>query len=97
MNNTVPSECPALEQSLTDVQLPQFNFDFSLTPGGGGGTGGTGGTGTTLNVGYIRQCIVNAAFDFIADFDVYRLVKNRSSVGGGGDWVQSCTCLIDNT
>ena len=77
--------CPEIQDAFNDLTT-SFN---DLTSGASGGipslnisglrrrrqTGGT--TQNVLNVGYVRECIVNQAFDFVRQYDVYRYVLQR--------------------
>lgn len=65
LNNSFPAEnCPRLDtfEAFSGVVLPTLSS-----------SGGTSRSNpTTLSLGYVRQCIINASFDYIRMFDSYR-------------------------
>ena len=80
-NEFLADRCPSLDgfQAFRNIILPNFNFNFTV---GGSTTASTPTSPPTatpgvfeLSIGYVRQCIINASFDYIRRFDTYRQVS----------------------
>ena len=75
INNDFPANgCPGLDgfAALDNIQVPNIQFTLNYSRDSNGGSSPS--VGNSPSVGYVRECIVNAAFDYIGQFDVYRLV-----------------------
>jgi len=73
INTEFTDACPSLEtgEAFDNVGIP--SYDFSTIFAGGNVTVPTVTDGRfALSLGYINECIINAAFSFVGSFDVYR-------------------------
>ncbi len=81
-NDFLADQCPPLDgfQAFTRVGLPNFNLNTSFNNGTSSPTVSSGFF--ELSLGYVRQCIINASFDYIRMFDTYRYYKHMHRSSG---------------